>query len=62
MKCPLCGFEFTEEEGKGACGGCPLAHGCSMRRCPSCGYEVPAEPAWLKRLQAWRKSGTERKR
>jgi rubredoxin len=62
MRCALCGYEFTEDEGKAACAGCPLGHGCAMRRCPNCGYEMPAEPEWLRRVQAWRKRGVERKR
>lgn len=48
MKCPLCGAEFTREDGVAACAGCPLARRCALVRCPRCGYETVAES----RLQA----------
>ncbi|MFQ6042513.1 MAG: hypothetical protein ACE5PV_16790 [Candidatus Poribacteria bacterium] len=54
MKCSLCGFEFTESEGKSACHSCPLAKGkgsCKLFKCPNCGYEIPAEPKWIKFLK-----------
>jgi rubredoxin len=41
MKCSLCGYRYTEEEGKPSCHGCPLKGGCDMLRCPVCGYEIP---------------------
>lgn len=57
MKCPLCGYEFTEEQARTACSSCPLSQGCNMVCCPNCGYEIPVEPGWLKRIKAWRKHG-----
>ena len=54
MKCPLCGYQFREENGKAACKGCPLAGACHMVRCPNCGYDVPTEPKLIKVLKAWR--------
>ncbi|WP_084593963.1 hypothetical protein [Palaeococcus ferrophilus] len=53
MKCPLCGFEFTE--GSKACKGCPLAGSCSLVKCPNCGYEMVPEPRTLNSLKnTWR--------
>jgi hypothetical protein len=55
MKCSFCGMEFKEEEAKKGCAGCSLTKGCQMIRCPRCGYEMPPEPGWIKRLKAWRR-------
>ena len=42
MKCGLCGYEFTEQEG--SCNpACPFVGGCSVVCCPSCGYQAPDE-------------------
>jgi rubredoxin len=57
MKCPFCGYEFREEDGKGACKGCPLAGACHMVKCPNCGYDVPMEPKVVKAFKAWRRRG-----
>lgn len=48
--CGFCGTEFTEDRGQPTCRGCPLSGGCPMIRCPNCGYENPAPPAWVERL------------
>ncbi|MFQ6122213.1 MAG: hypothetical protein ACE5LA_04045 [Dehalococcoidales bacterium] len=63
MKCPLCGYQFQEENGEAACKGCPLAGACHMVRCPNCGYDMPVEPQSVKTFKAWRKreNGTKRK-
>ena len=55
MKCPLCGHQFREEEGKAGCGSCPVGGGCHMVMCPNCGYEIPKEPGLVKALKNWRK-------
>ncbi len=55
MKCPLCGCQFREEDGKDTCQGCLLAGACHMVKCPNCGYEVPIEPGIIKAFKAWRK-------
>ena len=60
MKCPLCGLEFNEDEAQRACCGCPISSkSCNLVKCPNCGYEVPAEPRWLKRLRENRRQKTE---
>lgn len=52
MKCPLCGFEYNEEDGIKACAGCPMSRGkCKFQRCPNCGYEIPLEPKLIKFLK-----------
>lgn len=50
MRCPLCGFEFDEEQ-SASCGGCPLRGGCSLARCPNCGYETPRKSKAAKLLE-----------
>lgn len=54
MKCPLCGFEFREEDCKDTCRGCPMSGACHMMKCPNCNYEIPAEPKLVKVLRAWK--------
>ncbi len=60
MKCPLCGYQFMEQEGETHCPGCPLAGACHRVKCPDCGYDVPVEPKLIKVLKSWRrhKNGT----
>ncbi len=55
MKCPLCGMEFNPEHAQKACAGCPLAKGCNLVKCPNCGYEVPKEPEFIKKLKKKRR-------
>ncbi len=55
MKCPLCGYQFHEDEGEAACKGCLLAGACHMVKCPNCGYDVPVEPGLIKAFKAWRR-------
>ena len=43
IECGMCGHEFTREEGAACSKGCPMARGCGMVTCPSCGYEFPPE-------------------
>ena len=40
--CPLCGAAF-DAEGQGCRPSCPLAKGCRVVCCPSCGYSFPQE-------------------
>ena len=41
-RCPLCGSSF-DAEGQGCRPSCPLAKGCKVICCPSCGYSFPQE-------------------
>jgi hypothetical protein len=43
VDCGMCGHAFTEQEGAACQSGCPMAGGCGMVTCPSCGYEFPHE-------------------
>jgi len=43
IDCGMCGHQFTREEGAACRSGCPVAGGCGMVTCPSCGYEFPPE-------------------
>ncbi|OGO22425.1 MAG: hypothetical protein A2Z28_00880 [Chloroflexi bacterium RBG_16_51_9] len=63
MKCPMCGWQFREEDAKTACDGCPIGGSCGMIKCPNCNYEMPAEPKLIKALRVWkeRNIGTGRK-
>ncbi len=40
--CPLCGTRF-DAAGAGCRPSCPLAPGCRVVCCPSCGYSFPQE-------------------
>ena len=40
--CPLCGAAF-DPTGQGCRPSCPLAKGCHVVCCPSCGYSFPQE-------------------
>jgi hypothetical protein len=52
-RCPLCGTAF-DAEGQGCRPSCPLAAGCRVVCCPSCGYSFPQEAAgWAGRLRDW---------
>ena len=63
MKCPLCGYQFLEEDSRTACDGCPLSKACHVVKCPNCGYKIPMEPRLIKAIKAWRRreDGTSRK-
>ncbi len=43
IDCGMCGHSFTRNEGAACQSGCPMASGCGMVTCPSCGYEFPPE-------------------
>jgi hypothetical protein len=51
-RCPLCGMTF-DAEGQGCRPSCPLAKGCRVVCCPSCGYSFPQETGLAGRLRAW---------
>jgi uncharacterized protein (DUF2225 family) len=50
--CPLCGTAF-DAEGQGRRPSCPLAKGCKVICCPSCGYSFPQETGLAGRLRGW---------
>jgi hypothetical protein len=45
-RCPLCAVEF-DASGQGCRPSCPMATGCRVVCCPSCGYSFPQENAGL---------------
>lgn len=45
-RCPLCGTAF-DAAGQGCRPSCPMAKGCRVVCCPSCGYSFPQENAGL---------------
>jgi len=45
-RCPLCGHGF-DGAGQGCRPSCPLAKGCRVVCCPSCGYSFPQEHGGL---------------
>lgn len=45
-RCPLCGLDF-DAAGQGCRPSCPMARGCRVVCCPSCGYSFPQENAGL---------------
>ncbi len=60
-RCPLCGMEF-DADGQGCRPSCPMAKGCSVVCCPSCGYSFPQErglAGGLRRILDRLKSGKE---
>ena len=42
-----------DAEGQGCRPSCPLATGCRVVCCPSCGYSFPQETGWAGRLKGW---------
>lgn len=54
MKCSFCGFVFDDADARRQCQGCLIVSGCRSVRCTRCGYEMPEELGFLKRLGEWR--------
>ncbi|MGH7144431.1 MAG: ferrous iron transport protein A [Terriglobales bacterium] len=55
MNCACCGNDFEAAAARKQCRSCALFGGCSMLKCPRCGYEQPADTRltrWLKNLFA----------
>ena len=50
MTCGFCGKDFDEKDAGTSCDGCVMNFNCKMIKCPNCGYEIPREPAWLKKI------------
>ena len=53
VTCGFCGTEFVEDPTQAVCQACPLNKGCSLMRCPNCGFENAKEPSWLAKLKEW---------
>ena len=49
-ECPLCGTDFS---GAACHSSCPMSHGCSMVRCPHCGYEFVESGRFVDMLRRW---------
>lgn len=49
-ECPLCGTDFAGAECRSAC---PMSHGCTMIRCPQCGYEFVESGRFADMLRRW---------
>ncbi len=58
-RCPLCGGAF-DAGSQGCRPSCPLAKGCRVVCCPSCGYSFPQETGLAGRLRAWLDRGRAR--
>ena len=61
-KCPLCSNEFPSDR-EHCAAGCPLAKGCRVLCCPSCGYEFVEDSAvasGVGRLVRWIRRRNER--
>ena len=53
MRCRLCGYTFSPEEGDHACRSCPVGKGCDLVCCPHCNYQWPTSSkaeSFLRRL------------
>jgi Fe2+ transport system protein FeoA len=53
-ECPLCGTDFTGAECHASC---PIARGCTMVRCPHCGYEFVESGRFADMLRRWIRRG-----
>jgi Fe2+ transport system protein FeoA len=48
--CPLCGTDFAHADCRSSC---PMSHGCTMVRCPHCGYEFVESGKIVDMLRRW---------
>ncbi len=53
-ECPLCGTDFVGAECRSAC---PMSRGCTMVRCPRCGYEFVESGRLVDMLRRWIRRG-----
>jgi len=51
IKCSFCGFLIDEQIAQRGCTGCPFKGNCKNIKCPNCGFEMPEEPKWIKKLK-----------
>lgn len=56
-ECPLCGTDFDGAECHASC---PMSRGCSMIRCPRCGYEFVESGRFADMLRRWIRRGPEK--
>ena len=52
--CPLCGTGFEHADCRSAC---PMSRGCTMVRCPRCGYEFVESGKLADMLRRWIRRG-----
>lgn len=52
MRCSFCGSVFDKNNAEKGCNGCPFQGGCRKIKCPNCGFEMPEEPAWIRKLRS----------
>ena len=50
FECPLCSTDFTGAECHSSC---PMSRGCTMVRCPHCGYEFVESGRFTDMLRRW---------
>jgi hypothetical protein len=55
MNCPFCNFNLNLVDIKKLCEGCVTTKGCTMIKCPNCGYETIPDPDILKLIKKMRK-------
>ena len=55
MNCPFCNFNLKLVDIKKLCEGCVTTKGCTMIKCPNCGYETIPDPDILKLIKKMRK-------
>ena len=62
IKCPLCGFRFSEGDAQSACKGCCFFKQCSLARCPNCSFETVPDAEGIKKIKdkKRRKNGPDR--
>lgn len=53
-ECPLCGTDFDGAQCHSAC---PMSRGCTMVRCPHCGYEFVESGRFTDMLRRWIRRG-----
>lgn len=53
-ECPLCGTDFDGAQCHSAC---PMSRGCTMVRCPHCGYEFVESGRFTDMLWRWIRRG-----
>lgn len=55
MNCPFCNFNLNVIDIKKVCESCFTIKGCTMIKCPNCGYETIPDPDLLRLIKKMRK-------